>query len=315
MNKNLIIGLCVGGLMATAGGAIALRDSSPKMADIVSVTPITAGMEQQYAEVTHVEEHIDPNAPRFAVVTDTRAILVAGRDEEICENVVVAHQAPIKDEHQIAGTAAGAIVGGVLGNQVGGGNGKKAATAAGAIVGGLIGKNVQSKHQGNQTYQTTERQCRIERGADRISGYDVTYRLDEVSNVVRLAYKPGSHLPVVNGQLITDKTEVSQLSKRKVPPRFDVFYQIESLDGSVVMSTAPKVGELLLAEDGEVVTDPAKLDDIRARQHQVVAYRVSYRLGDKLGEVRMKEKPTGASLQIKDGQVIMANAGANSTAL
>lgn len=309
MNKQMIVGLCVGGLLATAGGAYALRESGPKVADIVSVTPITAGMEQQYAEVLAVEEHIDPSAPRFAEVVSARAIMAAGRDEEICESVVVTHKAPIKDEHQIAGTAAGAVVGGVLGNQVGGGNGKKVATAAGAIVGGLLGKNVQTRHQDSQTYQTTERQCRTERGVDRVTGYDVTYRLDDVSNVVRLAYKPNGHLPIVNGELITEKAEVAQWNKRKTPQRYDVFYQLGTLDGSIVMSTAPKVGELLLAENGEVITDPARLAEIEAHQHQVVAYRVNYQLGDKLGEVRMKERPQGASLQVKNGQVVMADAG------
>lgn len=314
MNKQLIIGLCMGGLVATAGGALALRESSPKVADIVSVTPITAGMEQQYAEVLRVSEHIDPNAPRFAEVTDARAIMVAGRDEEFCENVVVTHQAPVKDENQIVGTAAGAVVGGVLGNQVGGGNGKKVATAAGAIVGGIIGKNVQAKQQSKQTYQTTERQCRVERGADQVTGYDVTYRLDGASDVVHLDFNPGGKLPVVNGEIVTSKSEVARLSKRQTPQRFNVAYQIGNRDGSVILPSAPSVGDLLLAEDNEVVTDPSRLAEIEANQHQVVAYRVSYRLGNDLGEVRMLDKPVGSSLQIKNGQVVMADASAASKA-
>lgn len=307
MNKSLIVGLSVGGIMATAAGAFALRESAPKVADIVSVTPITVGMEQQYAEVMAVEEYLDPNGPRFAEVISARAIMAAGRDEEVCENIVVTHQVAPKDEHQIAGTAAGAVLGGALGNQVGGGNGKKVATATGAILGGLIGKNVQTKNQAKQTYQTTEQHCRIERGADQVTGYDVTYRLDDASNVVRLSYKPNGDLPVVNGEPTTDRAEANRIIKNRPAPRYDVFYQIDNIESSVIMPSAPEVGELLLAEYGQVITDPDRLAEIQAQQHQVIAYRVNYRLGDKAGEARMTERPSGSSLTIKDGQVVVAS--------
>lgn len=46
------------------------------------------------------------------------------------------------DELNMGGTAIGAIVGGILGNQVGGGNGKKAATVIGAIAGGAAGNQI-----------------------------------------------------------------------------------------------------------------------------------------------------------------------------
>ena len=46
------------------------------------------------------------------------------------------------DEIDYGGTAIGAIVGGLLGNQVGGGSGKKAATVIGAIAGGAAGNQV-----------------------------------------------------------------------------------------------------------------------------------------------------------------------------
>jgi uncharacterized protein YcfJ len=40
------------------------------------------------------------------------------------------------------GTGIGAVVGGVLGNQVGGGNGKKLATVAAVLPGGYAGNDV-----------------------------------------------------------------------------------------------------------------------------------------------------------------------------
>ncbi|MBC7414495.1 MAG: glycine zipper 2TM domain-containing protein [Herminiimonas sp.] len=46
------------------------------------------------------------------------------------------------------GTVAGVIVGGLLGNQVGGGGGRAAATVAGAVGGGLVGNNLEKGNRG-----------------------------------------------------------------------------------------------------------------------------------------------------------------------
>jgi uncharacterized protein YcfJ len=51
-----------------------------------------------------------------------------------------------------AGTVIGAIVGGALGNQVGKGDGRKAATIAGAVAGGAIGHNIEKDQRGSRTY-------------------------------------------------------------------------------------------------------------------------------------------------------------------
>jgi len=48
-------------------------------------------------------------------------------------------------------TILGAVVGGVLGNQVGGGSGKKVATVAGAVAGGAIANNA-TKDKNRRTY-------------------------------------------------------------------------------------------------------------------------------------------------------------------
>ena len=47
----------------------------------------------------------------------------------------------VSDMHPV-GTGVGAVLGGVLGNQVGGGNGKKLATVAGVLLGGYAGNEV-----------------------------------------------------------------------------------------------------------------------------------------------------------------------------
>ena len=64
-----------------------------------------------------------------------------------CGTVVDVQQIKHKDKHLGAGTAIGAIAGGVLGNQVGKGNGRTAATVGGAVAGGAIGHQVEKNNR------------------------------------------------------------------------------------------------------------------------------------------------------------------------
>ncbi|MFG3447401.1 MULTISPECIES: glycine zipper 2TM domain-containing protein [unclassified Stenotrophomonas] len=75
----------------------------------------------------------------------------------VCKNVEV--QRNSRDPNRIAGTATGAIVGGLLGNQVGGGNGKKVATVAGAVAGGAAGRHIQGNQQQKKGDRVVERRC------------------------------------------------------------------------------------------------------------------------------------------------------------
>lgn len=55
------------------------------------------------------------------------------------------------------GMVAGAVLGGVLGNQVGGGNGRKIATVAGAVGGGYAGNEIEKRTRSTATYQVRVR--------------------------------------------------------------------------------------------------------------------------------------------------------------
>ncbi|WP_114194670.1 glycine zipper 2TM domain-containing protein [Edaphovirga cremea] len=48
------------------------------------------------------------------------------------------------DENNVAGAIGGAVVGGFLGNTIGGGRGQNLATAGGVVAGGMAGQGVQS---------------------------------------------------------------------------------------------------------------------------------------------------------------------------
>jgi len=123
-----------------------------------------------------------------------RAQTSAPREE--CEDVPVDRRVD-SGNNNAAGTVIGAIVGGVLGNTVGKGDGRKAATVAGAVVGGAVGHGVAS--QDDRYYAGPERHCRVVQDAAeerRIIGYDVQYRYRGDVYMSRLDYDPGERMRV-----------------------------------------------------------------------------------------------------------------------
>jgi uncharacterized protein YcfJ len=174
MDKSTINGIVIGVVIATTGGAIAsynmLKDKAPAYAEVVNVEELTETI----------------NTPR-----------------EVCEDVAVTKKAPVKDQHKITGTAIGAVVGGLLGNQIGSGSGRKIATVAGAVGGGYAGNKVQGNMQDSDTYTTTERRCHtVTDSHQNVVGYNVTYMIGDTEGTVRMDEKPGSRIPVENGQLL-----------------------------------------------------------------------------------------------------------------
>ena len=175
MDKSMIKGIALGGLAMVvlgAGGVTGYKTlTKPKFAEVVSVKEITE-----------------------TVVTP----------REHCEDVQVQHQAPVKDENRIAGTVAGGLAGGLLGSAVGGGKGKTLATVAGAAAGGYAGNQVQKNMQQKDVVTNTEHRCKtLNDKSQKVVGYNVTYRLDNKDGVVRTTFKPGSTLPVKDGQVVT----------------------------------------------------------------------------------------------------------------
>lgn len=176
MNKSMIVGAALGAAVATAGGAVAAYSfvGGPRHAEVLAVEPI--------------KETI--RTPR-----------------EVCKDVVVTRQQPVKDQHQIAGTVIGALAGGLLGNQVGGGNGKKVATVAGAAAGGYAGNKVQENMQAGSTYTTTETRCStVTDTSEKVVGYQVKYDLDGKIGSVRMDRDPGDRIPVEDGRLVLAKS-------------------------------------------------------------------------------------------------------------
>jgi uncharacterized protein YcfJ len=101
------------------------------------------------------------------------------------------------------GTLIGALVGGALGNQVGGGSGRRAATIAGALVGGKVGHDAAassgSVREADRHIEGYERVCETrteQRNTDRVVGYDVAYELEGRVYNVRTDAHPGDQIRV-----------------------------------------------------------------------------------------------------------------------
>jgi outer membrane lipoprotein SlyB len=107
-------------------------------------------------EVKHVAAHqaaSSHNSQNYAQDDYKVAEAVCGNCGRVESVVAVRHEG----QGSGLGVAAGAVLGGVLGNQVGGGNGRTLATVAGAVAGGYGGNEVEKRTRGNTTYDVRVR--------------------------------------------------------------------------------------------------------------------------------------------------------------
>jgi len=176
MNKSMIIGLIAGAVAVTAIGAYAGYQALD---------------ERRYAEVLNVEPL-------------TRTVKTA---RQVCSDEIVTTESSTSDPKRVTGAVMGAVVGGVVGNQIGGGSGQTAATVAGAAAGGYAGSKIQKHMQDGDTVQSVEQRCRtVYDSSEEPDGYQVTYRLGERENTVRMDYDPGRRIPVEDGQLVLTRS-------------------------------------------------------------------------------------------------------------
>ncbi len=121
--------------------------------------------------------------------------------KEVCKDVVVESGSASGDDRKILGTVGGAVVGGVLGHQVGGGRGKDIATAAGAVAGALGGRKIQENQQRKKAQPVVEKRCEtVTESIETTVGYDVKYEFDGRQQTVRMSRKPGDRIPMKNGK-------------------------------------------------------------------------------------------------------------------
>lgn len=129
-----------------------------------------------------------------ADVTSVRAVV--GPPEQRCwieQEQVVQERA----DNSVPGTIAGAVIGGILGHQIGGGRGKDLATAGGAVAGAVVGGNIGRNSGGGQqvTTQDVERCATVPRQG-RPDYWDVTYTFRGQEHRMQMTAPPGATVTV-----------------------------------------------------------------------------------------------------------------------
>ena len=146
MNKQMLMGVVAGIGVATAGGVLGFQYLGK---------PTQPAVDDETVVATAA-----PAAPAPRPAAQPRAAQPAAAPAQECWDEEVAVTADPKDEHRIAGTALGAVVGGAIGKDVGD---RDITTAAGAAAGALIGRKIQERIQENnadqRTTTTVERRC------------------------------------------------------------------------------------------------------------------------------------------------------------
>jgi uncharacterized protein YcfJ len=166
------------------------------------------GMENSISSVRPVENgrHYDnevaaaPEAPNYAwrrranervfeaPVTSVHAVMGAPNQHCWVERQQVSNDG----NRNVGGAIAGALIGGVLGHQVGGGHGKDLATVGGAVAGGVIGSNV--GRDGSTSSQDVRRCETTTSGTP--AYWDVTYNYRGQDHKLQMTQAPGATISV-----------------------------------------------------------------------------------------------------------------------
>ncbi len=257
-NNTLAIALAsllVGGVAVAAfqnnrddAGSRDVATALDENGDVLADGAIPSSGRVEYARVIDVDP-ITEKKELFATVIGSepvRETSTTSSPRQVCEDVVVQERLPERDGN-VGGTVAGALIGGLDGNQVGGGNGRKAATAAGAVAGGFIGNRVDRNHVGGRVAARTDRQCRTVSDtsqSSRVVAYNVTYRNpDGTTGTMRTGSKPGNEISLGNSDEVVG---------------YDVTYSYDNQERTIRMDDKP--GERLPVIDGQVVTQTAAVD-------------------------------------------------------
>ena len=118
-------------------------------------------------------------------------------ETEVCWQEEVYRQVP---EHRSrAPQIVGAMLGGIIGNQFGGGSGQDAMTLAGATLGHAIAKDSQRRQNPQKFYASLEDRCGVNtewKESRVVLGWDVTYEYQGVSYLTRMAEEPGEQIRI-----------------------------------------------------------------------------------------------------------------------
>lgn len=129
-----------------------------------------------------------------AEVTSVRAVV--GPPEQRCWTEQQQTEVQDRGRNNVGGAIAGALIGGILGHQIGGGRGQDIATAGGAVAGAAIGNNA-GRDQAGSHYETRDVQrCANTPNSSRPEFWDVTYNFRGQEHRIQMTYPPGNTVTV-----------------------------------------------------------------------------------------------------------------------
>jgi uncharacterized protein YcfJ len=135
-----------------------------------------------------------PNERLFeANVTSVRAVV--GPPEKRCwvEREQVSQE---RSKTNVPATIAGALIGGILGHQIGNGRGNDLATVGGAIAGGAVGNSVGRNNFGQQASTRDVQRCDTVPSQAAPAMWDVTYNFRGQDHRIQMANPPGATVTV-----------------------------------------------------------------------------------------------------------------------
>lgn len=168
-STQIIAGVAV--VMALLGGAYAVGRSNGSHAESAP-TALTESVPQTDRDAPAAAARREPARVAQTPVEPVRTPTAAERQEQrlanlcsSCAIVTSVRTETREGEASAIGTVGGAVIGGLLGNQIGGGNGKKIATVGGAVAGGYAGREIEKRHNSKTVWiiEARERDGRLRR--------------------------------------------------------------------------------------------------------------------------------------------------------
>lgn len=171
------IGAIMGWIPNSLGGA----------GDKLAPAPVAANVAAPAATRVHkaAPVHVAP-VPSVPAAAPAPAPVAAAACAE-CGVIESVHEIDAKGKGSGIGAVGGAVLGGLLGNQVGGGRGQDAMTVVGAVGGGFAGNEVEKRMKTTKSYEVT---VRLNDGTKRV-----------ISEAGLPAWHTGDKVKVVNGAI------------------------------------------------------------------------------------------------------------------
>jgi len=143
--------------------------------------------EQDYRRRSYEQQLFEAN------VTSVRAVV--GPPEQRCW---IEHEQVVQERsnNNVPGAIAGALLGGIIGHQVGAGRGKDLATVGGAVAGGALGNNIGRDSGGQQVSTRDVQHCANTTSHAKPEYWDVTYNFRGYDHHVQMTAPPGPTVTV-----------------------------------------------------------------------------------------------------------------------